>query len=542
MWLVLSSAAWAQNARIVLRWKEVPGASAYELQIAKDAAFVEVVLQTRTSTAGYRWEQLPTTTHWWRVRSVDADNRLSEWSPPRTIAVDSAVPTPLKPAEGAAVVCGASVVLELAPSTLIKEYQVELSATADFATPRLLKSATPTFEVPGLSAGSWYWRSRAIDVRDTRTGAGPVRSFTVRVPPPRLKPAADATLPAQVNLTWGAVGCAASYVVEASHDGHDRVSLPASTTQLSFKASAAGDYRWRVASVDEKGTAGEWSAESVFRVRLAAPRLKAEVVGERAELSWSPVAGATAYTVELSRINDEGLRAATTVTVAGNAWRSEVLSEGEYAWRVTARDGAGHSSAPSESRSFQRQAAVVAAREPEQKPEEKPVEPPPQTTPLPPFFSLAARVGLLVNGQAVLSPQPQLAFTARLPVLQRQLGLELRAGYYFAVRSSEVVQGKVVGRADLLPMSLLLAWHQPLGQFQLKGGVGPALQLAWVSVNGQHEFRALPGFEVALGVSYRLGPGRIEGDLGFLYSRFSSSLAALNASGFGARLGYAFDF
>ena len=80
--LLVSSVSQAQNARIVLRWKDVPGASAYELQIARDPAFVEIVLQTRTTSAGYRWEQLPTTTHWWRVRSFDAESRASEWSPP----------------------------------------------------------------------------------------------------------------------------------------------------------------------------------------------------------------------------------------------------------------------------------------------------------------------------------------------------------------------------------------------------------------------------------------------------------------------------
>lgn len=524
---------------MVLRWKDVPGASAYELQIAKDAAFVEVVLQTRTTTAGYRWEQLPTTTHWWRVRSVDADNRLSEWSAPRTVAVDSAVPTPLKPADGAVFACGATVGLELAASPLVKEYQVELSPSADFAGARLLKSATPTFELPGLSAGAWFWRARAVDVRDTRSGAGPVRSFTVRVAPPRLRPAADAVLPAQVNLTWAAAGCAVSYVVEASHDGHDRVSLPAAATQLSFKASAAGDYRWRVASLDDKGTAGEWSPESVFRVRLAAPRLKGEAVAARAELSWSPVAGATAYTVELTRG-----RATSTAAVAGTTWRSEPLVEGEYTWRVIARDGAGHASVASEPRAFSwKPGMTVAAVEPEKRPDEPKVPAPqPQAPTLPKLFSLAARAGLMVNGQAVLSPQGQVAFTARLPVLQRQLGLELRAGYYFAFRESEVVKGKVAGRAELLPISLLVAWHQPVSAVQLKVGVGPAVQLAWVSVNGAHEFRALPGVEVALGASYRLGPGRIEGELGFLYSRLNSTLASLNASGFGLRLGYAFDF
>ncbi len=541
--MLFSAAASAQNARIVLRWKEVPGASAYELQIAKDAAFVEVVLQTRTNTAGYRWEQLPATTHWWRVRSVDADNRLSEWSAPRTIAVDSAIPIPLKPADNVVFACGAAVSLELAPSTMVKEYQVELSPGVDFANPRVLKSPTPKFEVPGLSAGLWHWRTRAIDVRDKLSSAGPVRSFTVRVAPPRLRPAADASYPAQVNLTWAAANCAASYVVEASHDGQDRVSISAAGTQLAFKASVAGDYRWRVASIDERGNAGEWSPESVFRVRLAAPKLKPEVIAERAELSWSAVPGANAYVVELKRTGADGLAAATTSTVNGTNWRSEALVDGSYTWRVSAKDSAGHTSPFSEARAFKREAgAVVAVAEPEVKAAEPAPTPAPVAPALPPYFSLAARAGVILNGEAVLSPQVQLAFTGRLPLLQRQIGLELRAGYYFAARAHEVAGGQLSGRANMLPLSLLAAWHQPLGDFQLKGGIGPALQFTWVTVNGQRDFRVLPGIEVAVTLSYRLGPGRIEGDLGFLYSHFASALAELNASGFGVRLGYAFDF
>ena len=157
--------ALAQNARIVLRWKDVPGASAYELQIAKDPAFVEIVLQTRTTSAGYRWEQLPTTTHWWRVRSFDAESRASEWSPPRTIAVDSAIPTQLKPADAQPIACGASVTFELEPSALIKEYILELASNADFSSFRTLHSATPSFEVPGLGAGTWWWRMRGVDLK-----------------------------------------------------------------------------------------------------------------------------------------------------------------------------------------------------------------------------------------------------------------------------------------------------------------------------------------------------------------------------------------
>ena len=90
--ILLVSGAGAQTARIVLRWKEVIGAGAYELQIAKDSGFAEIVLQTRTSTAAYRWEHLPAQPHWWRVRTIDADGRPSEWSAPLTVSFDSTVP------------------------------------------------------------------------------------------------------------------------------------------------------------------------------------------------------------------------------------------------------------------------------------------------------------------------------------------------------------------------------------------------------------------------------------------------------------------
>ena len=326
----------AQNARIVLRWKDVPGASAYELQIAKDPAFVEIVLQTRTTSAGYRWEQLPTTTHWWRVRSFDTESRASEWSQPRTIAVDSAIPTPLKPGDGQAVPCGASVTFEFEPSALIKEYILELAASAEFNSFRTMRSATPTFEVPGLNAGTWWWRTRGVDLKARTSGPGPVRSVAIRVGAPKLKQVSDVPLGTpQVQLSWSEVSCAKSYLVEATQDGRDKVSFPVVGLSMGFKAGVAGDYRWRVASVDERGTPGEFSADSAFKVRLPAPNGRTENVGLRADLSWSAVMAATGYKVELLRTGQKGPEPVASANVTTTSWRTPELPPGPYLWRVT---------------------------------------------------------------------------------------------------------------------------------------------------------------------------------------------------------------
>ncbi len=352
---LVGSVALAQSARIVLRWKEVAGASAYELQIARDPGFVEVVLQTRSTTAGYRWEELPKVTHWLRVRSIDAEGRAGEWSPPRTIAVDSVVPEVLKPAEAGTVTCGQGVEVELAASKLVKDYELEVSPSATFASAREMKQPGPVFSLGVLGPGPWYVRARAVDLKGTRSSAGPVRSFSVRVSAPRLKAVADQVLGAgQVQLAWAEAACASSYLVEATNDGRDRVSVGAKDAVLAFKSNGAGEYRWRVAGVDEHGTSGDWSTEGVFHVRLPPPVPRPEAVGAtRAELSWAPVPTATSYKVEL--LNDQKPpRPVAQATVTTPSWKSGDLPSGFYSWRVQARDARGHLSAFSEPRRFER--------------------------------------------------------------------------------------------------------------------------------------------------------------------------------------------
>lgn len=685
--MLLPLAAAAQNARIVLRWKEVPGASAYELQIARDPAFVEVVLQTRTTSAGYRWEQLPTTTHWWRVRSFDAESRASEWSQPRTVAVDTAIPAPVKPLDGAQLPCGAGVAFELDPSPLVKEYLVELSSSAEFSSFRTLRAATPSLEVGPLPPGTWWWRTRAVDIKERTSGPGPVRTMHVRVSPPKLKAAGDVQLGTpQVQLTWAEAGCARSYLVEATHDGKNRVSLPAPSTSLAFKAGAAGDYRWRVASVDERGNVGEFSAEGAFRVRLPTPQPRGESVSARAELTWSPVTTAVGYRLELVRVGAKGLEPIASPQLPGTSWRSADLAPGEYRWRVTARDQAGHTSNPSDYRSFVRAAGaplasvswlapsadvVVAAGAdvelawsavPEARGYELeldgevqalgatrartpalsegahvvrvravadgyrysewagPLElfagvpavakaevelvgeqvrvrlvdargravavrprlsvrdgslgalealgdgwqaqwtPPANEedllviderafhaeeklrAPVDPFFSVAARAGGIFSGGAVASPSFGVGVTGRLPWLRRRVGLELRVGGYGAGASLDLGGEVLRAQAMLVPLSLVVGWHQGVGAFHLRGAVGPALQLASVQVGGDRAFSALPGVEVVASLSRHVGPGRLEVEVSFLYSRLDSPLARLNAGGVAVRVGYAFDF
>ncbi len=671
----------------MLRWKEVAGAQGYELQIARDSAFVEVVLQTRTQTAGYRWEQLPTGTHWWRVRSFDAEARPSEWSQPRTISVDSVVPLPKSPLDKATFTCGVAVAFELEASPLVAEYVVTLSQSADFAAARELKGKAPVLDGGKLPAGRWFWRSKGVDLRGRTSDEGPVRSLTVRLATPRPRGVADVPLGTpEVTLGWGPVACAKDYLVEAVTDQGERATLKAPQPSLGFKAGAAGEYRWRVAAVDADGASGEFSADSVFRVLLPTPTPKGEEVDLWAELSWAGAAGVGLYRAEIAR-GDDFARPVTAATVTATKWRSEELTPGPYAWRVSARDPAGHASAWSAPRAFvvrplapldtprlvspaadavlrevhdvdvawqpvpdakvyeveldgapqpqvrsttTRLAALpsgmhtvrlrasgprgrqspwtaphdffvgipeVARAEVEQREREvrvslydvkgRPVEgaaptvsvqtgtlsaaelrggrwvarweppadnrdvlvvterrfrlehplSPPSVSPL----GLGVHLGGVFNGGGVTSPSGTASVLLRPRWLEQRLALEVRGGAYRAAALVPVGPEVVSATAWLLPVSALVEWNQPLGDYRLRGGVGPGLQVAMVEVGTDRETRVAPGLEAVVALGRPLGPGLVELEAGFLWARLDTPLARLNAGGFGVRLGYVWD-
>jgi hypothetical protein len=685
--LVWAPLAMAQSARLVLRWKDVPGAKGYELQIAKDAAFVEVVLQTRVPTPAYKWEQLPSVTHWWRVRSFDGEGRPSEWSQPRTVALDSTVPVPRAPADEALLPCAQSVEVSFESSPLVKEFIVELSQSKDFTPARTITGRGPSLSLGTVSSGTWYWRAKALDVRGRTGESSGVRRFTIRPAAPKVKPVVDVVLGAPaVTLAWSEVACAKSWVVEAANDTKEKVSLTSPATSLAFKPNAAGEYKWRVAAVDDRGVAGEWSSEAAFRVRLATPVPKGESSTPlKLDLAWGPVVGASGYRVEIATAKDFKQIVSSGV-VTGPSFRATDVAPGTVWWRVSAKDDKGHVSAPSEPRAvdvvapepladvewispavdivlapaeglevswrlvdkalfyeleldgqvtqvlappkvlsgFELGAHVLRIRAKGNasrvsawsQPREVFVGVPPVTAaevavlgddvrvvlkdakgrkvedvaptlvaskgtlgdvvvrdgaffarwtpppdgedtvriterdfvaeanierPLPVAVSLALRAGGLFNFSSIASPTATFGITWRLPVFQRRLGLEARVGVYGTARELDVGGASVAASAVLLPVSLLLGWHQPLGAFVLHGGIGPAFQVAFVSVAGARETRVVGDLEVAIGLGRDLGPGRLEFEVSGLLGRLDGTLARLDAAGLGLKVGYSFD-
>lgn len=371
-WLLIalwSAAAQGASARIALRWKAVPGAAAYELQIARDATFRHLVLTEKTEVAGYRWNELPNVAYYWRVRSVDAEGRTGEWSRTERIAPQVGAPVAKAPEErGVVPLSGAvaKVTLEAEASALFKTFFFDLARDARFTAElqtQKVQRPEATFELP--APGTWYWRVRGVDLAGRDTDASEVRRVEVRLAPPRpVHPAegaevavtgADATSP----LSWEPSVHAKSYLVELRREGDRPITLRAHDNSLNVALPVAGTWTFKVAAVDRSGRKTALGAPRTFVARLTPARLVTPAPGEvlrrrdlssPIDLSWELPAGTVGAQVQLARgdfaqplqeLRAEGASAAITVA-----------EEGTYQWRVIAFDAQGQSALASEPGTF----------------------------------------------------------------------------------------------------------------------------------------------------------------------------------------------
>lgn len=81
--------------RVVLRWQAIPGASGYDLQIARDPGFSTRELEVRVERAGHRLKAPSDVRRYWRVRAVDGDGRPGAWSAVKTIEPAAREPEPV---------------------------------------------------------------------------------------------------------------------------------------------------------------------------------------------------------------------------------------------------------------------------------------------------------------------------------------------------------------------------------------------------------------------------------------------------------------
>ncbi|MBV8158082.1 MAG: FecR domain-containing protein, partial [Dyella sp.] len=85
--------ATVHGGAVAFRWAAVQGVSGYELALAADSAFAQQA-DMRREDGVEASRTLPVGRWWWRLRSLDAQNRPGPWSDALQVTVQPAPPTP----------------------------------------------------------------------------------------------------------------------------------------------------------------------------------------------------------------------------------------------------------------------------------------------------------------------------------------------------------------------------------------------------------------------------------------------------------------
>jgi hypothetical protein len=160
-------------------WSRSEGAVRTNLQIARDAAMREGVLELQSSELHTRVDQpLAPGRYWWRVAAEDADGRKGLFG--ESLPFEVAEP-PADPGLSAPVTDDGKLVIRWRAFRDAPRYRVELSRRADFADIRVDETVTaPELRIARPGGGRWYVRVHASDEAGDEVPIGGVQE--IRLP------------------------------------------------------------------------------------------------------------------------------------------------------------------------------------------------------------------------------------------------------------------------------------------------------------------------------------------------------------------------
>lgn len=370
--VVPASGALTTNYMPLLDWSNsTPALARYEVQVSTNNTFSAIVQSADdviSSQYVFPTPLLPNITYYWRVRSFNALDQTRGWSAVRSFRTALLPPALSLPAD-------TDHVLTSRPSFTWNPvpgatgYTIQISKFQNFST--LLTSGTPATAsfVPGVNLlinSTLYWRVQSRGTNGPSAWSS-VRSFTTANPPsaPVLASPATNTLiktypPALPLLKWNKSTLPtgpsfAYYRVQVANDAAftspiiDDTSITNINTVQFSSATALNPnttYFWRVGAYNTASPQQEYSWSSVFTFRtiLAPPVLNPPTPNDgtnpltlRPTFTWSPIAGASKYTIQISKFNNfSTVLISGTPTTASFTPTTNLPANTPLFWRVQA--------------------------------------------------------------------------------------------------------------------------------------------------------------------------------------------------------------
>jgi|GEM_PF-490610 len=148
-------------------WAKIRGASAYEIVIAKDGNFTQILTSQVLNGLSYTSNILLNDgMYYWRVRAYDTNFQPGKFSASNSFTIDTsppAIPALISPVNNAKVSNRLKFVWEKVSAAT--RYQIEIDNNADFSSPEWNSlRQDPNYQVFTIRSGDYFWHVRAKDM------------------------------------------------------------------------------------------------------------------------------------------------------------------------------------------------------------------------------------------------------------------------------------------------------------------------------------------------------------------------------------------
>ncbi len=178
------------NSNASLDWDESideAGVKEYIVEYADNDQFTESTSHNVTASEIYLPELTDMTTYYWRVKAIDNNDNVSDWSITDSFSID--IPDTEAPYIPTGLTDGVtenSATLDWEDSndnkSGLKEYVVQYADNENFENAQIANANESLLNLPDLTNGTYYWRVKAIDNNNNESEWSGLSSFEVNMP------------------------------------------------------------------------------------------------------------------------------------------------------------------------------------------------------------------------------------------------------------------------------------------------------------------------------------------------------------------------
>lgn len=162
-----------------LTWFPVTNAVKYQLQVARDSAFTDLVYNGKPVDTSKDFTGFANGKYYWRVKAIEAGGLKGPWSEVRSFRVTKVMPPVLtSPSDGAIVAPDVTLDWMNVPGAI--KYKLQVAKDPLFTRLIVSEATTELYkDLTDLPERNFYWRVKAIDAEGNRSPWSEVWMFTV---------------------------------------------------------------------------------------------------------------------------------------------------------------------------------------------------------------------------------------------------------------------------------------------------------------------------------------------------------------------------